>query len=152
MVTIRIVFKLLRSPVSKVDLVFALILSCFCSALVLSNGVSPANGQTSVKAQVSEESEGWLYSGKNKMEANDFKGAISDFSKAIQINPNSIKAYGARGIVRYYLKDYAGALDDSKIAAQLCLKQNDKVGYQLLTNFIKALETEMIYHNQPQTS
>ncbi len=85
------------------------------------------------------------------MEANDFKGAISDFSKAIQINPSSAKTYGA-SIVRYYLKDYAGALDDSKIAAQLCLKQNDKVGYQLLTNFIKALETEMTYHNRPQNS
>ena len=42
----------------------------------------------------------------------DFKGAIADYTKAIEINPNYGRAYNNRGNSKHNLKDYQGAIAD----------------------------------------
>ncbi len=53
--------------------------------------------------------------GNAKYELEDYRGAIADYSKAIEINPNDADAYGNRGIAMIKLgqKD-SGCLDLSK--------------------------------------
>ena len=45
-----------------------------------------------------------------KGENGDYYGAISDFTKAIEINPNYAKAYNNHGWIKAKLKDYYGAI------------------------------------------
>jgi len=42
----------------------------------------------------------------------DEKGAISDYTNAIKLNPKYADAYFERGNVKYILKDYKGAISD----------------------------------------
>ncbi|AFW95420.1 TPR repeat-containing protein [Anabaena sp. 90] len=42
----------------------------------------------------------------------DYKGAIDDWTQAININPNYAKAYFNRGLARYHLGDKQSAIDD----------------------------------------
>jgi len=44
-------------------------------------------------------------SGYDKVKADDFSGAISDFTKAIELDPNYADAYFERGHIRYLLGD-----------------------------------------------
>ena len=50
--------------------------------------------------------------GNEKYDAEDYKGAISDFSKAIKINPQHEEAYNNRGNVKLDLNIYKGAISD----------------------------------------
>ena len=43
----------------------------------------------------------------------DYQGAISDFNKAIEINPNDADHYYNRSRSYYFLKDYYQAISDS---------------------------------------
>ena len=47
-----------------------------------------------------------------KDELKDYKGAIADYTKAIEIDPNYADAYNNRGIAKDELKDYKGAIAD----------------------------------------
>jgi lipoprotein NlpI len=49
----------------------------------------------------------------------DYNGAITDFTKAIEIDPNNALAYNNRGIAKYYNKDLKGACEDGKKSASL---------------------------------
>lgn len=42
----------------------------------------------------------------------DFVGAIQDFNKAIELDPNYLEAYFNRGNAKGYLKDFRGAIQD----------------------------------------
>ena len=44
-------------------------------------------------------------SGFDKADAKDYYGAISDYTKAIEINPNDARAYYSRGASKGNLKD-----------------------------------------------
>ena len=57
--------------------------------------------------------------GKRKQEFNNHIGAISDFTKAIEFDPNYAKAYSKRGISKESLGDLTGACADWKKAAEL---------------------------------
>ena len=50
--------------------------------------------------------------GYSKYILTDFKGAIADFTKAIEINPNDAVYYYKRGLSKNELKDYKGAISD----------------------------------------
>ena len=52
--------------------------------------------------------------GAAKDDLKDYNGAISDYTKAIEINPNYANAYYNRGISKYYSNDYYGACIDAK--------------------------------------
>ena len=65
--------------------------------------------------------------GKVKFEKGDYNGAISDYTKAIEINPNYVDAYFNRGISKAELKDYSGAISDYNKAIEL--DPNDATAY-----------------------
>ena len=48
----------------------------------------------------------------DKKDVGDYYGAISDYTKAIEINPQYEKAYYNRGLSKRKLEDYYGAIDD----------------------------------------
>ena len=55
----------------------------------------------------------------DKNEKGDYSGAISDYTKALEINPQYADAYYGRGIAKYNLKDYYGALSDFTKAIEI---------------------------------
>ncbi len=54
----------------------------------------------------------YLKRGSEKMEQQEYKGAIDAFDKAIAINPNHAMAYCSRGIAKGELQDLPGELAD----------------------------------------
>ena len=54
----------------------------------------------------------YFESGRKKRDSEDFKGAIKDFDKAIQMNKNYDKAYYYRALSKSQAKDYQGAIND----------------------------------------
>ena len=61
----------------------------------------------------------------NKAEEGDFYGAIGDYSKTIEINPNNGSAYKNRGIAKELIGDLKGACADWRRASALGLKKTD---------------------------
>ena len=57
--------------------------------------------------------------GYEKAEKGDYYGAISDYTKAIEINPQNAKAYYNRGFSKSNLKDYYGAISDYTKAIEI---------------------------------
>ena len=49
----------------------------------------------------------------------DYKGAIADYNKAIEIDSNDAIAYVNRGIAKYLLKDYKGSIADNNKAIEI---------------------------------
>ncbi len=58
-------------------------------------------------------------SAEQKFEKGDFKGAIADYTKAIEINPQYADAYNNRGAAKYSLKDTQGAIADYNKAIEI---------------------------------
>ena len=58
----------------------------------------------------------------------DYYGAISDYTKAIEINPNDGDAYYNRGWNKVKLKDYYGAISDYTKAIEI--NPNDKSAFK----------------------
>ena len=54
----------------------------------------------------------WFRSGEKKYSNGDYRGAINDFTKAIDINPQFENAYRLRGFSRDNLDDHIGAIED----------------------------------------
>ena len=67
---------------------------------------------TSTKAET-RDAQFYYERGETKYDKGNSKGAISDFTKAIKINPyKDPYAYYSRGYAKYKLKDYKGAISD----------------------------------------
>ena len=49
----------------------------------------------------------------------DYEGAIEDFNKAIEIDPNYARAYLYRGEIKSFFDDYYGAIEDYTKAIEL---------------------------------
>ena len=64
-------------------------------------------------------------SGLEKYEQGDYLGAIADYSKAIEINPQDANAYSNRGVSKSDLKDYQGAISDYGKAIQIDPKNTE---------------------------
>ena len=69
-------------------------------SLRLMNAAVAANGR---------DPELWLFRGRYRIDANDCRGAIQDFDRAIAIAPDHAAAYGAAGVARLCAGDKAGA-------------------------------------------
>ena len=61
----------------------------------------------------------YLNSGYDKAEAKDDYGAIADYTKAIELDPNYTLAYSNRGVSKADLNDYYGAIADYTKAIEL---------------------------------
>ena len=55
----------------------------------------------------------------DKAERGDYYGAIADYTKAIEIDPNDFKAFNNRGNSKDDLKDYEGAISDYTKAIEI---------------------------------
>jgi tetratricopeptide (TPR) repeat protein len=60
----------------------------------------------------SQTADEYLNRGLAKYSILDYTGAINDYNKAIEINPEYAQAIYYRGIAKYELKDYKGAIRD----------------------------------------
>ena len=74
---------------------------------------------------IAESAEFYNKRGNEKYDAEDYKGAISDFSKAIKINPQYGDAYYNRGLAKENLKDFEGAIKDYTKAIEFFPKGED---------------------------
>jgi tetratricopeptide (TPR) repeat protein len=61
----------------------------------------------------------YLKRGNQRWGQKDFRGAISDYTEAIRLNPKSSNAYALRGIARGSLGDFQGVIDDTSTAIRL---------------------------------
>jgi Flp pilus assembly protein TadD len=57
----------------------------------------------------SRDPELWLFRGRYRIDANDCRGAIQDFDRAIALAPDNAGAFGASGVARLCAGDRAGA-------------------------------------------
>ena len=71
---------------------------------------------TLAHAKIAEE---YLNSGYDKVEQKDYREAIQDYNKAIELNPDYAKAYVNRGLAKANLQDYRGAIQDFTKAIEL---------------------------------
>ena len=69
-------------------------------------------GQELFKAVLAQKARDNMIMGVEKMKVKDYEGAIADYTKAIEINPDFAIAYSDRGFSKYSLKDYYGAIAD----------------------------------------
>jgi tetratricopeptide (TPR) repeat protein len=72
--------------------------------------------ETSTNLQTAEE---YFYSAYKKTTLKDYYGAIADYTKAIELNPNKAQIYNNRGLAKDKLKDYNGAIADYSKAIEL---------------------------------
>ena len=90
--------------------------------LMLGTGVSLTSAAVmlSVPESVKAESAEFYFNrAYKKAEEGDHYGAISELSKAIEINPRHAVAYYNRGIEKKRLKDYSGAISDYTKAIEI---------------------------------
>ena len=78
-----------------------------------------ANKTQQVQAKASD----WFYEGVIKAKRKDYKGAISDFTKAIEINPRHEQAYYERGLI--YAKYAEGQILNSDGTLPGCVRVNE---------------------------
>ena len=69
----------------------------------------------------SQTSEEWNVKGDAKVEQNDYKGAISDYTKSIEIDSNNSLVYANRGRAKATMQDYRGAIADYTKALELSI-------------------------------
>ncbi|HXP51700.1 MAG TPA: tetratricopeptide repeat protein, partial [Bacteroidia bacterium] len=62
---------------------------------------------------------GYNSSGLKKYNAGDYKGAIADYDKAIQMHAAFAEAYNNRGLAEYYLGEYQASMTDYNKAIEL---------------------------------
>jgi len=74
-----------------------------------------------------EKSDFFFKSALAKKENKDFFGALTDYNKAIELDPESAKSYHNRGLVKNDLKDYTGAISDLNKSIQL--QPNQTLGF-----------------------
>ncbi len=71
------------------------------------------------KTSVTEVAAAQYNLGNAKWNSKDYSGAISEYTKAIEINPNYDKAYNNRASAKLELKDYTGAIADFTKAIEI---------------------------------
>ena len=68
---------------------------------------------------MSKKEENFYKSGNKKFDEGDYQGAIDDYSKAIELDPENPEIYISRALCKKFSKDYKGAIDDSTKAIEL---------------------------------
>ena len=65
----------------------------------------------------------WFNMANTKVKKRDYLGAISDYSKAITLEPDFSEAYFNRGLTRIYMNDLEGGALDLSRAGELGLTE-----------------------------
>lgn len=78
--------------------------------------------------------------GVDKSRKGDFKEALKDFDRALQIEPNNADAYGNRCVARYKLGDKQGAIKDCQKASALYRVQENTKYYQYALKVLEKLQ------------
>ena len=101
--------------------------------------------------------EEYFYAGLEKYYVQNYNGAVADFTKAIEINPNFDIAYNNRGFVRMEEKKYSSALIDFSKAIEINpddgeyyfnraqVKKSKKNYYNAIADYTKATEINPNY-------
>ena len=71
-----------------------------------------------IKEEKLSDWEEYYYRGSEKFKAEDYDGAIIDFSESIKLQP-SVNAYVNRGLSKEYINDYPGAMIDMQRAIEI---------------------------------
>ena len=71
-------------------------------------------------------SEEYYKMGYEKDFAKDYSGAISDFTKSLELDPNSWSGSYARGLSKYRIKDYYGSIADYTKSIEILNASIDK--------------------------
>tara|TARA_Y100001968_G_C19428090_1_gene755491 strand:+ start:180 stop:1424 length:1245 start_codon:yes stop_codon:yes gene_type:complete len=74
---------------------------------------------------IAEDSKFYFDRANKKRKSGNYKGAISDYTEAIKINPNSYNSYYYRSVTKDILKDSLGALSDINKAIEMNPKDAD---------------------------
>lgn len=83
----------------------------------------------------------WLKSGKEKAANKDYYGAIEDYSKAIELNPNHAKAYYSRGIAYLkYDKKSKTRSDTYKLKARADFMKAKELGFSVDQKYLDECE------------
>ena len=89
-----------------------------------------SNSKIKIETRSLDEAKAYYISGWSKHKKGDYSGAISDYTKAIKLNPNHPYAYNNRGYAKNELKDYSGAISDYTKAIEI----NPKYAYAYYLN------------------
>lgn len=84
-----------------------------------------------------QSAEDYIKSGQQKADRQDYSEAIKDFTRAIELDPRSSRAYGKRGNARYWEDDYDGAVADATRAVELDPKDAWAFGVRALAKLGK---------------
>ncbi len=116
-------------------------------------GTVSKNGICNNKEKVNANNNNFYFKrGVEKQNKGDSYGAISDFTKAIEINPQHADAYYNRGNAKHKLEDYDGAISDYTKAIEInpqdadaynnrgWIKEKLKVYNGAISDFTKAIE------------
>ena len=76
-------------------------------------------GQELFKAVLAQKAKDYMLMGSERMEVEDYEGAIADYTKAIELVPDYADAYYNRGIEKYNLDDINGACSDVRKSVNL---------------------------------
>ncbi len=105
-----------KTPVVIRSTAFAAVLTALVSGTPLITGCTT---QTSFGSGVDQSIETNLQDGEAKTQSGDDQGAIADFNKVLEINPQHAAAYYNRGNTKYKSGDLQGAVKDWKKAVEL---------------------------------
>ena len=82
---------------------------------------------------------------RRKYEQGDYQGALADLNRALQLEPNNVRARLGRGAMKVRVKDYQGALADFNRAIQL--EPNSAKGY-INRGGVRSLQFQGIQDNK----
>ena len=89
-------------------------------------GLTPAvgigAGLLSTQIAYAQSAEDWFNSGVAKSDRGDWQGAIADYTKAIEFNPQDADAYFNRAAAKNDLEDHQGAIADYTKAIEIILR------------------------------
>nr|WP_281257350.1 tetratricopeptide repeat protein [Merismopedia glauca] len=81
----------------------------------------------------------YYYRGILRQDLKQYREALADLDRVIQLQPDYAEAYNNRGLVRYQLKDYRGAIKDLQTAAELFEQQGNPEAYQFVQQTLREL-------------
>jgi Flp pilus assembly protein TadD len=91
-------------------------------------------------AQSTQTAADYIAQGDAKYNSGDKQGAIQDYDRAIELDPENAEAYTDRGVAKSDLGDKQGAIEDVNKAAELFKQQGETESYQKVMEFLNLLQ------------